>query len=736
MTLDQHMYGSTDWHLPSPSSTPKSGTFPESTLKTPKTEGFPQSHFTDAWATPQFNGQHTPAQTPSFTLSTPIDRPSSSYSIKPRTPEDPEFHVNHFVPNNLPLPPVEVSRRLSSSPDPSLVRKTGLSPAAGQPGRSRPVTMDFSQMQTPPPTRDANSRRRLQQSGGNEFATPATVIHRTPHQMPTAEALFNQTPFGFTDVQFSPSMMPFSNMGQVSGPPMPQSRLFWDQPNDGSHMDIDMPLGEDPFGPTPHKVEQNFQWQAFSTPVQPQMNSQTFQPLNNMVPPGPAPSFSNHAVDPSYSRSNSFVTSSASVDPSMLFSFSGQDMNASFGTMPQQMNVNVLDRQPYETQLRDARQEQEVVKKARSLHSRSNTNSSSGSVENLRPGLQRSNTDSGFRKSRPSSSDSRMAVPNAGATIPRRSSPLKRQSGGALTSIPEIRRSRTRLVIDETGRARTETVAAGDDDNTPKVTQRKPSQQDVRRQYPGLWDEDDSESEDDEPPATLSRNTSFTMIPQVQPPQRRASKHARSDSGALDRSNSFKIPRPASRPAAFDKASFEPVRPVRKAVVDNAHRRFSMMEFPSHALEDQTADPDSPGDALGALKKVVAGRSGRVDRIPNHPTRAFHPPPQSSTSSLTTTPSTVRSASSSDSPSSTRCICARPDDGRPMLQCESCNKWLHMACVGLRQNNVPPVYVCVFCTGSTPVARGRVRGPPMPAGAMIGMGIESPLGAKGPSFRR
>lgn len=482
--------------------------------------------------------------------------------------------------------------------------------------------MDFSQMQTPPPTRDANSRRRSQQSGGNEFATPATVIHRTPNQMPQADALFNQTPFGFTDVAFTPSMMPFSNMGPMSAPPMPQSRLFWDQPNDGSHMDIDMPLGEDPFGPTPHKVEQNYQWQAFPTPVQPQMNSQTFQPLNTMVPAGPVPSYSNHPVDQSYSRSNSFVSTSASVDPSMLFSFSGQDMNTSFGTMPQpQMNVNIANRQPYETQLRDAQQEQEVAKKAKSLHSRSNTNSSSGSVENARPGLQRSNTDSGFRKSRPSSSESRMAVPSAGATIPRRSSPLKRQSGGGggLTSIPEIRRPRTRLVIDETGRARTETVAASDDDSAPKVSQRNPSQQEVRRQYPGLWDEDDSESEDDEPPAALSRNTSFSTLPQPHlQPQRRASKHARSDSGALDRSNSFKIPRPASRPAAFDKASFEPVRPVRKTVIDNNHRRFSMMDFPSSAMEQHIVDPDSPGDALGALKKVVAGRSGRLGKSYNH----------------------------------------------------------------------------------------------------------------------
>jgi hypothetical protein len=471
-------------------------------------------------------------------------------------------------------------------------------------------------MQTPPPTRDANSRRRLQQSGGNEFATPATVIHRTPNHMPSAEALFNQTPFGYTDVQFSPSMMPFSNAGPMSAPPMPQSRLFWDQPHDASHMDVDMGLGVDPFGPTPHKVEQNFEWQAFSTPARPQMTPQTFQAPHGM--PDPAASFSGiNMGQQSFSQSNSFISTSASVDPNMLFSFTAPDMTTSFGQMPQQPMLNDFSRQPYETQAREAQQEKETAKKARSLHSRSNTNSSSGSVENARPNLQRSNTDSGFRKAKVPSMESRISIPAAGATIPRRSSPLKRQSGGGLTAIPEIRRPRTRLIIDETGRARTETVPVEDDGETPKAAQRA-SQKDVRRQYPGLWDEDDTESEDDEPPPVISRNTPFN-IPQPQT-QRRTSKHARSDSGALalERTNSFKMPRPASRTSssgAFDKASFETVRPVRQ-IVDNARRRFSTMDLPSSfdgvkETEDQQM-PDSPGDALGALKKVVAGRQQRA----------------------------------------------------------------------------------------------------------------------------
>lgn len=597
-------------------------TFPESSLKTPKTEGFPQSHFLDAWSTPRVNGQHTPVQTPSFTLSTPNDRPSSSYSQPVRTPEDPEFHVNHFAPQNLPLPPVEVSRRLSSSPGPHQLSKVGLESSQGRLGGSRPVSMDFSHMQTPPPTRDASSRRGLMQSVGNGFATPTTVIQRTPTQVPTSEAFFNQTPFGYPNMQFSPSMMPFANTGPMSAPAMPHSRLFWDQPNDTSQMDLDIPLASDPFGPTPHKIEHNSDWQAFTSPTPAMMNNQAFQALHGISSPGPAVSYPHSNMGGGQiSKTNSFVSTTAGVDPSMLFSFSNPGMNTSFGNIPQPIvQKDMSYRQPYETQTRDSLREKEMAKKAKSQHSRTNTNSSSGSAENVKPGLQRSNTDSGFRKSRPNSMESRVSSQAAASTIPRRSSPLKRQSGGSLRSIPEIRRPRTRLIIDESGRARTETVPVEDADETPKDV-RKTSQKDVRRQYPGLWEEDDTDSEEDDAPAiTISRNTSFNIPPaNIQPPHRHSSKHARSESGGLERSNSFKMPRPASRPSsgAFDKASFETVRPARK-VVDNASRRFSMMDFPTSfesftEPEDQHMQ-DAPGDALGALKKVVAGRQQRIGR--------------------------------------------------------------------------------------------------------------------------
>ncbi|KAF2715629.1 hypothetical protein K504DRAFT_446464 [Pleomassaria siparia CBS 279.74] len=760
---------STDWHLPSPSSTPKSLTFPDSTLRTPKTDVFPHSHFLDAWSTPRPNGQQTPAQTPSFAISTSIERPSTSYSQKVPTPEDPEFHVNHLISNNLSLPPVEPARRLSSSPGPLSVRQAEVTLRQNPSTRPRPVSMDTAQMQTPPPTRDDNSRRGYQQHTGNDFSTPATVISRTPVQVLTSEGLFNQTPYGFPSLQFSPDLVQFPSTGPMSAPPIPHSRLFWDPSNDGNHMDVDMSIVSDPFGSTPHQMQESLNWQAFHTPInhmqqQPnqqhmhqhqQMNPQAFHALHSMPSPGPNASFAmsnaGHGQD---SRPASFISTSGVVDPSMLFSFSspGPTPNTSFNIPTQQTNINYQGRLPYETQARDSLREREMAKRSKSQHSRTSTSSSTASFEGPRPCLQRSNTDSGFRKNRPSSSDSRSSGTATGFNIPRRSSPLKRGNGGSLLSIPEVRRPRTRLVVDETGRARTETVPAEDETDVRSDTRSEP-QNDIRRQYPGLWNEDDSDDSELDEPVTLSRNTSYTM------PQLRPSKHARAENNDPTRFHSVKMSKPF--PGMFDKSSLETIRPTKKAV-DNSHHRFSMMDFSTSFGDVKQIEvqhmPDSPGDAAGALKKMFEGRQKRIGMINesgrssqntlkahnqrwaqasadlantntspynyDHFTNSFNGSP--ATDASLTTPSTDRSSLSGES---TRCICSASDDGRPMVQCESCQKWLHMACVGINSQSLPPVYVCIFCTGNTPIARGgRVRGP-MPAP------LDSPLTHKS-VFRR
>ncbi|PVH96888.1 hypothetical protein DM02DRAFT_101925 [Periconia macrospinosa] len=666
MSLDQHLHGPSDWHFPSPTSTPKSHTFTDSSLKTPKTDAFPPSYFLDAWSTPVVNGHQTPAQTPCFTLSTPIDRPSTSQSLQVRTPEDPDFHVNHFAAGNLPLPPVDPARRLSSSPDPHLVKQAGFLQGSNHTLRPRPVSMDTSQMQTPPPTRHATSRRSLQLStggNGNDVATPATVIHQTPAQMPPVDGLFGQTPFGFPGLQFSPDLGQQFSTGPMSAPPLlPQSRLFWDHPNDSSQMDVEVPLTHDPFGPTPHKMDGNNNWSTFqATPTANNtLNSQSFQALHEMSSTaGPMDSFTLTSNGGDNSRPHSLISPSGGVDPNMLFSFSSEGPAASFDSSFQMPQLQIKNRQPYATQLEDSLSEKESARKSRGQHSRTSTNSSS-SLPGSRPSLQRK--------------------------------------------------------VNEAARG-------GDS--------RRSSEHDLRRQYPGLWADDDSDSEEEN--TTLSRNTSFNM------PRRRTSKHARIDNDGFTRSDSFKMPRSSSRPSSgvYDQSSFDTIRPTRR-VADHPNRRFSMMDFPSNfggGLDNQDQSmPDSPGDALGALKRVIEGRQKNTDNSAQNTLRAhnqrwaqasadfananssYDPFPTSFTASPSnsaetglTTPSTDRSSLSGDS---VRCVCNGGDDGLTMIQCESCNKWLHMGCVGLNQRSVPPVYVCVYCTGQTPIARGgRIRGP-------------------------
>jgi len=58
---------------------------------------------------------------------------------------------------------------------------------------------------------------------------------------------------------------------------------------------------------------------------------------------------------------------------------------------------------------------------------------------------------------------------------------------------------------------------------------------------------------------------------------------------------------------------------------------------------------------------------------------------------------------------STRCVCKRTSEqgGTTMVQCDSCNNWLHMRCVGYSRKTLPKVFVCDFCAAPTPQAKNR-----------------------------
>ncbi|KAM9298889.1 PHD finger protein 13 [Gastrophryne carolinensis] len=43
------------------------------------------------------------------------------------------------------------------------------------------------------------------------------------------------------------------------------------------------------------------------------------------------------------------------------------------------------------------------------------------------------------------------------------------------------------------------------------------------------------------------------------------------------------------------------------------------------------------------------------------------------------------------------CFCMKPFAGRPMIECNECNTWIHLSCAKIRKSNVPEIYICQKC---------------------------------------
>ncbi|XP_077866994.1 uncharacterized protein LOC100369478 isoform X2 [Saccoglossus kowalevskii] len=59
------------------------------------------------------------------------------------------------------------------------------------------------------------------------------------------------------------------------------------------------------------------------------------------------------------------------------------------------------------------------------------------------------------------------------------------------------------------------------------------------------------------------------------------------------------------------------------------------------------------------------------------------------------------------------CYCSKPFAGRPMIECNECNTWIHLSCAKIRKSNIPDTFVCQQCRDAKHTIRrsGRVRGP-------------------------
>lgn len=59
------------------------------------------------------------------------------------------------------------------------------------------------------------------------------------------------------------------------------------------------------------------------------------------------------------------------------------------------------------------------------------------------------------------------------------------------------------------------------------------------------------------------------------------------------------------------------------------------------------------------------------------------------------------------------CFCMKPFAGRAMIECNTCNTWIHLSCAKIRKSHVPETYVCQSCRArglATAATAGPVTG--------------------------
>ena len=371
---------------PTPTKTPTSASFAQSSFQTPRAE----SSFYDFWSTPDPNVR-TPnlLKTPrNFTLITPTKCPPiSSAQKRPLSGQNLETeiasHVHHLSPNpNLALPPVEPSRQLSSSPNPS---STSSAKRRCPTASDRDLDLDTdlamrsaSSMQTPPPTSTSASRRKAQQAqvaklvqqsaaSGRRMSSPAFA---NPNHVEITNARAEESPQQFPSLQFSPDVFGFPMSGPATAPTYPQHKLFWDPNQATDEMSIDFP-NEDTysFGTGAQKAQDPFlSFEENSSLPQLPITS-LFNGFNTNGGDTPLTSSTsilapNQASSLPPSRSNTKGFSRAkhttnAVNPSLLFSSPGRLFDSSIAASSSQ-NLDEDTLQPYAHQIRDARIERDL----------------------------------------------------------------------------------------------------------------------------------------------------------------------------------------------------------------------------------------------------------------------------------------------------------------------------------------------------------------------------------------
>ena len=646
-----------------PTRTPTSATFLQTSFETPKQESSfydprvtwntadPYATTPDFLKTPKFPTFTTPNQSPLLGLSR--KRRLSGQNIEDQI----AAHVHHISPNpNPPTPSLEAPHPPSSSPkysSTSLLKRNSvastldqtdpqLSTGAGQPVDS--ATRSADSMQTPPPTSTSVSRRKGEQvqtpkvSSGSaaSLRRMSTPTGPKPRKGEGLSAQVEESPLQLGTLQFSPDGLGFSMSGSATVPAYPQHKLFWDSNHNGDGMSMDFP------------------YEPFALGLENSKNLDSFKSSHQRANVSHLPSSSldelgirdsremdlerstNHdPVNPADFISSGLVTQNVpkGVNPSLLFSSPRQ---AEQQSVPVQGIPNEA-LQPYASQLRDAQIDHEsglerVPKRRRKIFDDSPA---------VKAALQSLREETESRTSEDFSDDvipvpSRVANVKASRATSRASESSRRpgstrnlQRGTHHQASVQPLKSRTAvtLTIDENGRAKTETKiiheGAGLSEQLPNSNSKVTNDSEEG--------ESTSSSESDEMVISQPQSFAFPTQKAGKPRMARfmtdskthsqkssytstlASSNAGYSLAASDKSDlrtgSARGPRSSSRRESPATRRLHRVRPSTGVSNDvNQVRGGRDIEINSEAESITTSDDDQ-GDAQSELKKIVRVRA-------------------------------------------------------------------------------------------------------------------------------
>ncbi|KAF3356650.1 hypothetical protein VdG1_06273 [Verticillium dahliae VDG1] len=707
-------FGDPNAQPPTPLQTPTSAVFPSPVFQTPKAR---QDSFNDSngW-TPRFAEEYSVFNTTPGNLQGPFGdfHAASLASCPPSLGHKRQLsaggvaaeiatHVNHFSANpNLPLPPVDPARRLPSSP--GLIKPQEYS-EQHQPVASSQTT------QKPRSTKKAKKKAGVEEVEG-QTATPPPSAHKGGRKLAISlkkDNMQNDQGYGHPDFattgapqQQTMSFATTSDMFDypMSAPVAPNAS-FWDPSADMAGMDLDFAsFGTGVFGTpisshrqlgsfdatqmfldNPSILQNQQQQQVQQQNRQGQDHRQPIRKDRPLAPKQAMPrggTLTSSASMPLHSYSGSLddpfgiiSPSGVGVDPGLLFSRpQSSDMDASFGVNQAESLshfsmadvAQTLSTAPMRQDMRRSANRRPPWRSTKELQRESRTATIAGFGASHTPDA---------RPTRGHQLEQATKRPILGKDIT-----IKKSYSSIQSHLDPRSSTTTNQDVQESG-------AAG-------PARRRPSHEMPRRER-SFESEDEDSSTDDEPIIIPSRNASFALPD----PHKPIASGFNTSHRSVSERNLASFTRLSSDAFGQDPESDA------ETVMNDSQRG------------GRTAD--TSGDAASELRRVVESRQklgiqmpGSAQRSHRFSTGSFPAHTGSPSKGLERgfpTPSTDVGSRA------VRCVCNRNGDGEGfMVQCESCEMWLHGLCINIASRRMlPSVYICAFCANTPNMRGGRMR---------------------------